>query len=64
MLLAGKTIFVAGKSLLLAISATDGAELARCPLDAAPAFDGLAAANGKLYVASADGKVLCFGETK
>jgi outer membrane protein assembly factor BamB len=62
MLLAGKTIFVAGKSLLLAISATDGAELARYPLDAAPAFDGLAAANGRLYLSMLNGQVVCLGE--
>lgn len=61
MLLAGKTLFVAGESLLLAISATDGTELARCPLDAPPVFDGLAAAGGRLYLSLVNGQVACFG---
>jgi len=65
-LLAGKTIFAAGPSsdgqaLLLALSATDGAELARCPLEAAPVFDGMAAANQRIYVSQLNGRVACFG---
>ena len=45
--------------LLLALSTTDGTELARCDLDSPPAFDGMAAAYGRLYVTTTDGKVLC-----
>jgi hypothetical protein len=29
-------------------------------LDAPPVFDGMAAANGRLYVVTTDGKVACF----
>ena len=48
---------------LRAISTADGAKLAECELDALPVFDGLAAA-GKLYLATKDGKVLCFSGDK
>lgn len=44
---------------LWAASASTGEKLAEYPLDAAPAWDGLAAANGMLFVALADGRVLC-----
>ncbi|MGD2175526.1 MAG: PQQ-binding-like beta-propeller repeat protein, partial [Candidatus Brocadiaceae bacterium] len=46
-------------ALLWAVSATDGTTLAEYKLDAPPIFDGMAAANGRLYIATADGKVLC-----
>ncbi|MFO8014416.1 MAG: PQQ-binding-like beta-propeller repeat protein [Phycisphaerae bacterium] len=45
--------------LLLALAAADGSELARCPLAGEPVFDGLAAAAGRLYLATTDGTVLC-----
>jgi len=76
MVLAGDTLFAAGplgethRSLdafegkegirLRAISTTDGAKLTDCPLDALPVHDGLAAAGGKLYLATKDGKLTCF----
>jgi len=47
-------------SLLLAVSATDGKTLAEQPLDALPVFDSMAAAGGRLYLATEDGRVLCF----
>jgi hypothetical protein len=47
-------------SLLLAVSVADGKTLARWELDAAPAFDGMAIAGGRLYLVTADGAVLCF----
>jgi len=47
---------------MFALAAKDGAKLAEYPLSAAPVFDGLIAANGKLYVATVDGKVQCFCE--
>ena len=37
-------------SLLLAISAADGSELTRHPLPAAPVFDSMSAAAGKLFI--------------
>ena len=39
-----------------------GKELSRTGLDAVPLFDGLAAANGDLYVSTQTGSLLCFGE--
>jgi hypothetical protein len=33
-------------------------------LDAPPAWDGLAAANGQLFMVTQDGKVICFGQDK
>jgi hypothetical protein len=47
---------------LLAISATDGARLAEYTLDAVPVWDGIAIANGQLYISLADGTVQCFGQ--
>ena len=46
-------------SLLLTFDPADGRQLDECRLDAAPVFDGLIAARGRLYVATRDGKVLC-----
>jgi len=46
-------------ALLMAISATDGTELAQYRLDSPPVFDGMAAANGRLYLALENGQVLC-----
>jgi outer membrane protein assembly factor BamB/protein-L-isoaspartate O-methyltransferase len=43
-------------------SARDGTCLASQKLDAPPVFDGLSAAHGRLYMATRDGKVLCFGK--
>ncbi len=47
------------KAVLVAISASDGTELARYQLDSIPVFDGMAAANGRLYVSMENGKLLC-----
>jgi outer membrane protein assembly factor BamB len=76
MVLAGKVLFVAGPpagagagpeggeagptALLVGVSAADGAELARYRLGAAPVFDGMAAAGGRLYLAMADGTLACW----
>jgi outer membrane protein assembly factor BamB len=51
----------AGEALLMAISAKDGSEVGRCQLDAEPILDGMAAAYGRLYVADADGSIVCLG---
>jgi hypothetical protein len=45
---------------LWVVSASDGQKLAEYPLDDQPAFDGLIAAARQLYLATADGRVLCF----
>ena len=78
MVLADKALFVAGPpanlgdgskggaesqgALLLALSPSDGTELARYPLDSPPVFDGMAVANGRLYLAGRNGRVLCMGK--
>ena len=46
--------------LMWAVSAEDGKKLAEYKLDAVPVFDGLIAANGRLYLATTDGKVRCY----
>ncbi|HUT91316.1 MAG TPA: PQQ-binding-like beta-propeller repeat protein [Thermoguttaceae bacterium] len=46
--------------LLCAVSTADGQPLAEYELDVPPVFDGLAAAGGRLYLATQDGKVVCF----
>ena len=43
-----------------AVSAADGKKLAEQKLDSPPVFDGLIAAGGRLYLATTDGRVLCF----
>ncbi len=78
MVLADKVIFVAGPrieksdgqidlnesrpAVLMAISASDGTELARYQLDSTPVFDGMAAAYGRLYISMEDGNLLCMSE--
>jgi len=48
--------------LLAAFSTADGTELARYDLDAAPVFDGMAAAGGQLLIATVDGEVRLLGK--
>jgi len=45
--------------VLAAFATADGKELARYALAAPPVWDGLAAAGGRLYVATTDGRILC-----
>ena len=47
------------EGLLLAVSTADGRPLARSPLPSTPVWDGMAAAGGRLFVATRDGKILC-----
>jgi len=46
-------------AVLRAVTAKDGKTLSELKLDALPVFDGMAAANGRLYVSLQDGSVLC-----
>jgi len=46
-------------ALLWAVSALDGEELTQYHLDSPPVWDGMAAAGGRLYLSTTDGKVLC-----
>jgi hypothetical protein len=57
--LAGET---AGRLVVLA--AADGTQQAEHPLESPPVFDGLAAAAGRLYVATMDGRVVCLGKAE
>jgi hypothetical protein len=45
--------------VLLAVSADDGSVLASMELVSAPVLDGMAAANGSLYISTTDGNVIC-----
>ena len=47
---------------LLAVSATDGRQLAEYELSAAPVWDSIAIADGQLYISLADGTVKCLGQ--
>jgi len=46
--------------VLRAVAKKDGAGLGEYPLTASPVWDGMAAANGRLYAALRDGAVVCF----
>jgi outer membrane protein assembly factor BamB len=46
---------------LMAVSKTDGKKLAAYRLASAPVFDGMAAADGRLFLTTMEGKVLCLG---
>ena len=61
LVLAGPTVFAAGKTGgLRAFAAADGRRLAQRDLPP-PVWDGMAAAGGALYVSTADGRVVCLG---
>jgi len=47
-------------ALLWAVSASDGKKLAEYKLESMPAFDGMIAAHGRLYLTLQDGKIACF----
>jgi len=49
--------------LVRAVSIEDGSTLAEYTLESMPVWDGMVAANGRLYVAMANGKVKCFKGT-
>ena len=57
---------MAGKmgSSLWAVSADDGKRLSELKLDSMPVRDGMAAAGGRLYMATTDGKVKCLAQGK
>ena len=48
--------------LMRAVSAKDGTILAEYDLPSLPAWDGMAVANGKLYMSTTDGKVVCYAD--
>jgi len=48
-------------SKLCVFSTADGSKLAEAKLDSVPVFDGMAAAGGRLYMATTDGGLVCLG---
>ena len=50
--------------LLWTVSAADGKKLAEYELESPPVFDGMAAANGRLYISTRDGALLCLGKNE
>jgi len=70
MALTGDVLWVAGRigqtrdagQLLRAYAAGDGRQLREIKLPSPPVNDGIAGAEGKLYVSCTDGTLLCFGE--
>jgi len=50
-------------ALLHVVSARDGEELASYQLEAPPVWDGMAATDGKLYIAMTDGSLACWQAT-
>jgi hypothetical protein len=60
---AGPTAYYAGgDGKLQSIDAATGKPGPSCELGAAPSYDGLAAAQGRLYIALQDGRVVCLGK--
>ncbi|MDH3583072.1 MAG: PQQ-binding-like beta-propeller repeat protein [Phycisphaerae bacterium] len=49
---------------LIAVSVKDGKTVGETSLTSLPAWDGMAAANGKLFLTTADGRIICFGSEK
>jgi len=43
-------------------STADGKKLSEIKLESTPIFDGLIAAQGRLYLATTDGSIICFGK--
>ena len=48
-------------ALLLAAATGDGEQRARYELESAPVFDGMAAAAGRLFISTVNGKIVCYG---
>ena len=62
MVLAADTLFLAGSDGgLKALSASDGKPLGRAEVPA-PVWDGMAAADGRLFISTRDGRVVCLGK--
>ena len=47
--------------IVMAVSTTDGKETFKTKLTAPPVYDGMIAANGRLYIVGTDGRINCFG---
>jgi outer membrane protein assembly factor BamB len=49
---------------LIAVDTKDGRTLSRRSIEAQPVFDGMAAADGKIYVSTVDGRIVCLGKRR
>lgn len=49
-------------AVLCAFAASDGRKLAEYKLDSPPIFDGMIAANGRLYISTQNSRLLCLGK--
>jgi outer membrane protein assembly factor BamB len=49
-------------AVLWAVSADDGEKVAECQLASPPIFDGMIAADGRLYLSTIAGEIVCLGE--
>jgi hypothetical protein len=61
-LLAQQDAVLGGKDggMLLSVNIDSGEVESRLQMDTLPAWDGLAGANGKLFLSTLDGSVICF----
>jgi len=50
--------------LLRVVSCANGEKLSEYKLDSIPVFDGMSAADGKLFLVTLDGKVVCMGKAR
>jgi outer membrane protein assembly factor BamB len=50
--------------VLMALAAADGAKKTELKLDDAPVYDGMAIADGRLYLSTVNGALLCIGESR
>lgn len=48
---------------LVVFSKEDGKKVCEYPLKSVPIYDGMAAADGRIYLSLEDGSVICFGES-
>ncbi len=49
-------------AVLYAVSAEDGKKLAEYDIESLPVYDGMIAANGRLYISTQDGRLICMGK--
>jgi len=50
------------KSTSYAVSATDGKKLTELKLESLPVWDGMSVADGKLYLTTLNGEIICLSE--
>jgi hypothetical protein len=48
-------------SIMWVVSATDGKKMNEFKLESTPVFDGMIAANNKIFIAMMDGRIICLG---